>query len=100
MTGYGILGEEVVERATLQPVSRTEEQKIHWSQYQVGDQLYFVRETRQMRRGQSAEVIGIERDGLRVRGDHGREFKVTRRHQQTFEVARKVVLPWRRAIGF
>jgi len=89
---HGVLGEETVERATLQPVSRTEEQKIHWSQYQLGDQLYFVRETRQIRRGQSAEVIGVERDGLRVRGETGREFKVTRRHQATFEVARKEVL--------
>jgi RNase P/RNase MRP subunit p29 len=90
---HGVLGEEMVERATLRPVTRTEEQKIHWSQYQLGDQLYFVRETRQTHRGQSAEVIGIERDGLRVRGETGREFKVTRRHQATFEVARKVMLP-------
>jgi len=88
----GVLGAESVERSTVQPLAWTEEQKTHWSQYQRGDRLAFVRETRHFHRGQTVEVVGLARNGLRVRKANGRELKITRRQKGTYEVARHVRL--------
>src|SRR5690606_27298604 len=64
----GLLGEAEVVREAVKPLSWTAEQKQHWDQYQVGDRLLFVRDTRQFRRGTAAEVVEVLPDGLRVRG--------------------------------
>jgi conjugative relaxase-like TrwC/TraI family protein len=88
----GLLGEAEVNRQAVKPLTWTEEQKLHWDQYQVGDRLLFVRDTRFFRRGVAAEVVMILPDGLRVRGSSGREVKVGRRHRGTYEVGRAQTL--------
>ena len=47
----GLLGDVEVVREAVKPLSWTEEQKQHWGQYQPGDRLLFVRDTRFFRRG-------------------------------------------------
>jgi ATP-dependent exoDNAse (exonuclease V) alpha subunit len=88
----GLLGEAELIRSALKPLTWTEEQKVHWSQYQPGDQLLFSRHTRFFRRGTAAEVIAIRPDGLLVRGLRGREAKITRKQRAAFEVGRPQTL--------
>ncbi len=42
----GLLGETEVMREAVKPPAWTEEQREHWSQYQLGDRLLFVRDNR------------------------------------------------------
>jgi ATP-dependent exoDNAse (exonuclease V) alpha subunit len=84
----GLLGEVDVKRDSVKSLTWTEEQKVHWDQYQAGDRLLFVRNTRFFKRGVSAEVIAIHPEGLQVRGPNGREAIVTRKHRSAFDVGR------------
>jgi conjugative relaxase-like TrwC/TraI family protein len=84
----GLLGDAEVVREAVKPLSWTEEQKQHWDQYQVGDRLLFVRETRFFRRGTAAEVIEVLPDGLRVRGERERVAVISRKQRGAFEVGR------------
>jgi ATP-dependent exoDNAse (exonuclease V) alpha subunit len=84
----GLLGEAELVREAVKPLSWTEEQKQHWDQYQPGDRLLFVRDTRFYRRGAAAEVIEVLRDGLRVRGERDRIATITRKQRGAFEVGR------------
>ncbi len=84
----GLLGEAEVEREAVQPLTWTEEQKLHWTQYHIGDRLLFARDSRSFKRGTAAEVLAILPDGLRVRGSNGQEAKVTRQQHATFDVSR------------
>lgn len=93
MRQHGLLGAAEVVRSAVKPLSWTEEQKGHWSQYRVGDALLFVRDTRFFRRGTAAEVAEILPDGLRVTGAKGRYAKITRRHRGAFDVGRPQTLP-------
>ncbi len=88
----GLLGAAEVNRQAVKPLAWTEEQKAHWDQYQVGDHLLFLRDTRSFRKGAAAEVVAILPDGLRVRSASGRELKVGRRHRSTYEVGRAQTL--------
>jgi len=84
----GLLGELEVVREAVKPLSWTEEQKQHWEQYQPGDRLLFVRNTRPFRKGTSAEVIEILPDGLRVRSEREQAAVISRKQRGTFEVGR------------
>ncbi len=75
-------------RQAVKPLSWTEEQKQHWNQYQVGDRLLFVRDTRFFRRGTAAEVIEVLPEGLRVRGERERVAVISRKQRGAFEVGR------------
>jgi len=88
----GLLGETEVVREAVKPLAWTEEQKEHWNQYQLGDRLLFVRDTRFFRRGMAAEVIEVMTDGLRVRGERERVAKLTRKQRGAFEVGRAQML--------
>jgi conjugative relaxase-like TrwC/TraI family protein len=84
----GLLGNTEVMREAVKPLSWTEEQKQHWDQYQTGDRLLFVRDTRFFRRGTAAEVVEVMADGLRVRGARERVAVITRKQRGAFEVGR------------
>lgn len=84
----GLLGEVEVVREAVKPLSWTAEQKAHWEQYQIGDRLVFARNTRFFKRGASAEVVAVLRDGIMVRGSNGREAKLTRKQRAAFDVGR------------
>jgi hypothetical protein len=84
----GLLGEVEVMREAVKPLTWTEEQKVHWDQYKLGDRLLFARDTRSFKRGVAAEVIAIHPDGLQVRGPKGREAKITRQQRTAFDVGR------------
>lgn len=89
----GLLGESEVVREAVKPLAWSEEQKIHWDQYNVGDRLLFVRNTRFLKRGTAAEVTEILPDGLRVRDARGRTSKITRKQRGTYDVGRVEKLP-------
>jgi len=84
----GLLGSEEVVRDSVRPLTWTDEQKIHWDQYRVGDRLLFVKDTRFFKRGVAAEVVEILPDGLKVRGPRKRCAKIKRRQSTTFDVGR------------
>lgn len=84
----GLLGATEVVREAVKPLTWTDEQKIHWDQYRVGDRLLFARDTRFFKRGVAAEVVAVLPDGLRVRGPKGREAKITRKQRAAFDVGR------------
>ncbi|MGH7947399.1 MAG: AAA family ATPase, partial [Opitutaceae bacterium] len=88
----GLLGGVEIMREAVRPLTWTEEQKAHWDQYQVGDRLLFVRDTRFFKRGVAAEVVAVMPDGLRVRGPKGREAKITRKQRAAFDVGRMQTL--------
>jgi len=89
----GLLGHSEVTRDAVKPLLWTDEQKVHWDQYTLGDRLLFARDTRFFRRGAAAEVIAILPDGLRVRGPKGRIAKITQRQRSAFDVGRLQSLP-------
>lgn len=84
----GLLGEAEVTREAVKPLSWTEQQKLHWDQYRVGDRLLFVRDTRVFRRGTAGEVVEILPNGLRVRDERERVATITYKQRSTFEVGR------------
>ncbi len=84
----GLLGDVEVVREAVKPLTWTAEQKAHWEQYQVGDRLVFARSTRFFKRGASAEVVAVLRDGVIARGPNGREAKLTRNQRAAFDVGR------------
>lgn len=84
----GLLGDVEVVREAVKPLTWTAEQKAHWEQYQVGDRLVFARSTRFFKRGASAEVVAVLRDGIIARGPNGREAKLTRKQRAAFDVGR------------
>lgn len=84
----GMLGDVEVVREAVKPLTWTAEQKLHWEQYQVGDRLVFARNTRFFKRGASAEVVAVLRDGIIARGFNGREAKLTRKQRAAFDVGR------------
>lgn len=84
----GRLGDAEVVREAVKPLTWTAEQKTHWQQYQPGDRLLFVRDTRFFRRGAAAEVVQILPDGLQVLGPRHRLGKIGRRQCGAFEVGR------------
>lgn len=83
-----LLGDAEVVREAIKPLTWTQEQKTHWDQYQVGDQLLFARDTRFFRRGASAVVTQVLADGLHVTGNQGRYAKITRKQRGAFDVGR------------
>ena len=84
----GILGSEEVTREAVKPLTWTDEQKAHWDQYRVGDRLLFVRDTRFVKRGASAEVIEVRKDGLRIKVASGKVLKITRKQRGAYDVGR------------
>jgi len=88
----GLLGEPEAIREAVKPLAWTDEQKEHWDQYQAGDRVLFIRDTRVFGRGMAAEVVEVLADGLRVRGEKGQETKITRKQCGAFEVGRAEML--------
>ncbi len=88
----GLLEGEDIERESLDPLSWTDEQKMHWDQYRIGDRLLFVRPNRLMGKGSSGEVVDVLKDGLQIRDCRGVLVKVTKRYRTTFEVGRRRTL--------
>jgi conjugative relaxase-like TrwC/TraI family protein len=84
----GLLGNDEVVREAVKPFTWTAEQKAHWKQYQLGDRLLFARDTRFFKRGASAEVVAVLRDGIIARNANGREAKLTRKQRAAFDVGR------------
>ncbi|MGC4073989.1 MAG: MobF family relaxase [Nibricoccus sp.] len=84
----GLLGKTEVFKDAIKPLLWTKEQKLHWHQYQPGDRLLFIRNTRFFKRGVAAEVIAVTSSGLHVRGPDGREAKITRKQSTAFDVGR------------
>lgn len=84
----GLLSEVEVVREAVKPLSWTEEEKQHWSRYQIGDRLLFVRDTRYFRRGSAAEVVEVRVNGLRIRDERDRYETITRKQRGAFEVGR------------
>ncbi len=89
----GLLGNIEVTREAVKPLTWTDEQKVHWDQYQVGDWLLFVRDTHYFRRGTAARIAAVLPDGLRVERPNGRFAKITRRQRAAFDVGRLQTLP-------
>jgi conjugative relaxase-like TrwC/TraI family protein len=89
----GLLGQTELIREAVKPLSWTEEQKVHWNQYSVGDRLLFIRATRFFEAGTAAEVQEILPDGVRVIRDNGKLTKITSRQRRAYEVGRPVILP-------
>lgn len=89
----GLLGETEIVRQSVRPLTWTEEQKAHWTQYQPGDQLLFLRKTRWHEKGSAAEVVAILSNGLLVRDRKGRESTVNRRLAGAYDVGRRQRLP-------
>ncbi len=89
---HGLLGEEEVTREAVKPLSWSDERKTHWDQYQLGDRLLFVRDTRFFRRGTAAEVTEVLPDGLRITGAEGRYAKITCKQRGAFDVGRSQML--------
>lgn len=89
----GLLGTAEVVREAVKPLTWSEEKKAHWNQYELGDRLLFVRDTRFFKRGTAAEVTEILSDGLRVRGEKGRVARITRKQRGAFDVGRPQSLP-------
>jgi hypothetical protein len=83
-----LLGTDEVVREAVHPLTWTDEQKIHWDQYQPGDRLLFVRDTRFFKKGTAAEVVKVLPDGLSVRGPKNRTEKIRRKHRGAFDVGR------------
>jgi hypothetical protein len=88
----GLLGEAEVMREAVKPLTWTEEQKVHWDQYEIGDRLLFTRDTQYFKRGIAAEVVAVLADGVRARDPRGREMKITRRQRAAFDVGRRLTL--------
>lgn len=88
MRRRGLLGDADVVREAVQPLAWSDEQKVHWNQYEPGDWLLFARDTRFFRRGTAAQVAAILPDGLRVARANGRFAKITRRQRGAFDVGR------------
>jgi len=88
----GLLGAVEVVREAIKPLTWTAEQKAHWDQYKVGDRLLFARDTRFFKRGASAGVVAVLRDGIIARGANGREAKLTRKQRAAFDVGREQTL--------
>jgi conjugative relaxase-like TrwC/TraI family protein len=84
----GRLGVEEVDRTLIKPLSWSEEQKAHWEQYEPGDYLFFVKDTRVAKRGEALQVVRHGTGGLEVRRANGQRAKVTRRHRAAFDVGR------------
>jgi ATP-dependent exoDNAse (exonuclease V) alpha subunit len=84
----GLLGQEEVIRESVRPLTWTDEQKIHWAQYKIGDRLLFVRDSRFFKRGVAAEVVEVLNNGIRVRSAKGRVAKITRKQRAAFDVGR------------
>jgi ATP-dependent exoDNAse (exonuclease V) alpha subunit len=87
----GRLGEVEVQRESIHPLPWSEEQKVHWNQYTVGDRLLFVRDTRFFERGSMATVTEILPNGLNVAGDTRRAI-IDRKQRGCFDVGRLQVL--------
>lgn len=88
----GLLGDAEVMREAVKPLTWTDEQKVHWDQYELGDRLLFARDTNYFKRGIAAEVVAILADGIRARDRHGREMKITRKQRAAFDVGRRQTL--------
>ena len=60
----------------------------HWTQYEEGDRLFFVRDTRFFKRGTSAKVLRRAWNGIWVRDEKGREAVITKKHRGTYHLGR------------
>ena len=69
----GVVGPDDETISVFDSFSWTEAQKKNVSQYEPGQRLRFIRKTRLFDRGETAEVVAIMENGLRVRRPDGTE---------------------------
>ena len=69
----GVIGQQDEPVMVFDSLSWTEAQKKNASQFEPGQRLRFVRKTRKFERGETAEVVAITENGLRVRRPDGLE---------------------------
>src|SRR3984957_15455102 len=69
----GVLGQREESVAVFDSLSWTEAQRKNVSQYESGQRLRFVRQTKHFERGDTVEVVASIKNGLRVRRPDGRE---------------------------
>jgi ATP-dependent exoDNAse (exonuclease V) alpha subunit len=69
----GVIGQQDEPVTVFDSLSWTEAQKKNASQFEPGQRLRFVRKTRKFERGETAEVVAVTENGLRVRRPDGLE---------------------------
>ena len=69
----GVIGQQDEPVMVFDSLSWTEAQKKNASQFEPGQRLRFVRKTRKFERGETAEVVAVTENGLRVRRPDGLE---------------------------
>jgi len=69
----GVLGQQDEPVTVFDSLSWTEAQKKNASQFEPGQRLRFVRKTKKFERGETAEVVAVTENGLRVRRPDGLE---------------------------
>ena len=68
------------------PLHWTEAQKKDLRKYRSGQVLEFHKATKDVGKNEAVEVVGVEKDKLRVRKENGEEVTLTRRQAQAFSV--------------
>ena len=69
----GVLGQREEAVTVFDSLSWTEAQRKNVSQYEPGQRLRFIRQTKHFERGDTVEVVATVEDGLRVRRSDGTE---------------------------
>ncbi len=69
----GVISQQDEPVTVFDSLSWTEAQKKNASQFEPGQRLRFVRKTRKFERGETAEVVAVTENGLRVRRPDGLE---------------------------
>src|SRR5437870_4112252 len=70
----GVLGQHEQAVTVFDSLSWTEAQKKNANQFQPGQRLRFVRQTKRFERGETVEVLAVVENGLRVRRPDGTEI--------------------------
>ena len=73
LKAQGVLGQQEEAVTVFDSLSWTEAQKKNASQFEPGQRLRFVRQTKQFDRGETVEVVATVENGLRVRRPDGTE---------------------------
>jgi len=82
----GVLGQREEAVTVFDSLSWTEAQRKNVSQYEPGQRLRFVRQTKHFDRGDTLEVVAAVENGLRVRRPDGREVDFVLASSASFDV--------------
>lgn len=89
LKAHGLLGKTDTALTVHRGLKWTQAQKRDLRNYREGHLLSFHRPTRDFARGETAEVINVGADALRVRKANGAVVKITRKQAGAFDVAQK-----------